>query len=51
MRGIRHALERIYNPDWAGLAQVCIDAFKTGRPVTQVWAMSELRTRHRVRLI
>jgi hypothetical protein len=43
MRGIRHALERIYNPDWAGLAQVCIDAFKTGRPGTQVWAMSELR--------
>jgi hypothetical protein len=43
MRGIRHALERIYNPDWAGLAQVCIDAFKTGRPGTQIWAMSELR--------
>jgi hypothetical protein len=43
MRGIRHALERIYNPDWAGLAQVCIDAFNTGRPGTQRWAMSELR--------
>jgi hypothetical protein len=43
MRGIRHALERIYNPDWAGLAQVCIDAFKTRRPGSQVWAMSELR--------
>jgi hypothetical protein len=43
MRGIRHALERIYNPDWAGLAQVCIAAFKTGRPGTQRWAMSELR--------
>jgi hypothetical protein len=43
MRGIRHSLERIYNPDWAGLAQVCIDAFNTNRPGTQRWAMSELR--------
>jgi hypothetical protein len=43
MRGMRHALERIYNPDWASLAQVCIDAFKTGLPGAKVWAMSELR--------
>jgi hypothetical protein len=43
MRGMRHALERIYNPDWAGLAQVCIDAFKSGLPGAKVWAMSELR--------
>jgi hypothetical protein len=42
MRGIRHSLERIYDPDWAGLAQVCVDAFKTGRPGTQRWAISEL---------
>jgi hypothetical protein len=43
MRGMRHALERIYDPDWAGLAQVCIDAFKTGIPGAKVWGMSELR--------
>jgi hypothetical protein len=43
MRGMRHALERIYDPDWAGLAQVCIDAFKTGLPGAKVWGMSELR--------
>jgi hypothetical protein len=43
MRSMRHALERIYDPDWAGLAQVCIDAFKTGLPGAKVWAVSELR--------
>jgi hypothetical protein len=43
MRGMRHALERIYDPDWAGLAEVCIDAFNTGLPGARVWAMSELR--------
>jgi hypothetical protein len=43
MRGMRHALERIFDPDWAALAQVCIDAFNTGIPGAKTWAMSELR--------
>jgi hypothetical protein len=43
MRGMRHALERIFDPDWAGLAHVCIDAFNTGIPGAKTWGMSELR--------
>jgi hypothetical protein len=42
MRGIRHALERIFDPDWSGLADVCIDAYHSGSPGALVWALDEL---------
>lgn len=42
MRGLRHSLEAIANPDWAALAEACIAAIATGRPGTVLWAADEL---------
>jgi hypothetical protein len=42
MRGIRHALERIYEPDWPGLAEVCIEAFHSKFAGAKVWGFQEL---------
>lgn len=42
MRGLRHSLEAIANPDWAELAEICIAAIATGRPGTVLWAADEL---------
>ncbi len=42
MRGLRHALEAIVNPDWAVLAELCITAAGSSRPGTKLWAISQL---------
>jgi hypothetical protein len=42
MRGLRHALERIFNPEWAALADVCIELFASKRPGTRLWAIHQL---------
>ncbi len=42
MRGLRHALERIFNPDWAALADVCIELSASNRPGTRLWAIHQL---------
>lgn len=42
MRGLRHALEKAYAPDWSDLAEVCIKAAQHKRPGTRLWAIHEL---------
>src|SRR5215467_12177080 len=42
MRGLRHAWERIFNPDWVALADVCIDLSASKRPGTRLWAIHQL---------
>ena len=42
MRGLRHALEAIVNPDWAALADICMAAIESGRPGTVLWAVDQL---------
>jgi hypothetical protein len=42
MRGLRHDLEAIVNPDWMALADVCMDAIKSDRPGTVLWAVDQL---------
>ncbi len=42
MRGLRHALETAYAPDWSGLVDVCIKAAQHERPGTRLWAIREL---------
>jgi hypothetical protein len=42
MRGLRHASERIFNPDWAALADVCIELSASKRPGTRLWAVDQL---------
>jgi hypothetical protein len=42
MRGLRHALERIFDPDWAALADVCIELSTSKRPGTRLWAIHQL---------
>lgn len=45
MRGLRHSLEAIANPDWASLADACIAAItsaSTRRPGTVLWAAEQL---------
>src|SRR5215831_9977162 len=42
MRGLRHAFERIFNPDWAALADVCIELSASKRPGTRLWAIQQL---------
>ena len=42
MRGLRHSLEAIVNPDWNALADVCIDAARSPRLGTQLWALEQL---------
>jgi hypothetical protein len=42
MRGRRHALERIFNPDWATLADVCIELSASERPGTRLCAIHQL---------
>lgn len=44
MRGLRHSLEAIFNPDWAALADVCIEASRSSRAGTRLWAVNELFT-------
>ncbi len=42
MRGLRHTLEAIMNPDWTTLADICMDAARSGRPGTIMWAVDQL---------
>lgn len=42
MRGLRHALEAIVNPDWAALADLCIAAAGSARRGTKLWAINQL---------
>jgi len=42
MRGLRHVSERIFNPDWAALADVCIELSASKRPGTRLWAIHQL---------
>jgi hypothetical protein len=42
MRGLRHSLEAIVNPDWHALADECIAAARSPRSGTVLWAMHQL---------
>ena len=42
MRGLRHGLEAIVNPDWSVLADICIEAAQTERPGTILWSVDQL---------
>ena len=42
MRGLRHALEAIVSPDWSELADICIEAARSGRPGTVLWSVDQL---------
>jgi hypothetical protein len=42
MRGLRHASERTFNPDWTALADVCIELCASKRTGTRLWAMHQL---------
>jgi hypothetical protein len=42
MRGLRHAFERSFNPDWDALADLCIDLSASERPGTRLWAIHQL---------
>jgi hypothetical protein len=42
MRGLRHASEYIFNPDWAALADICIELSASKRPGTRLWAIDQL---------
>ena len=42
MRGLRHDLEAIVNPNWSVLADACLDAARSPRLGTRLWAIDEL---------
>ena len=42
MRGLRHGLEAIVAPDWPSLADICLDAARSTRLGTRLWALAEL---------
>jgi hypothetical protein len=42
MRGLRHRWEGISKPDWAALADVCIELSASKRPGTRLWAIHQL---------
>jgi len=42
MRGLRHSLEAIVNPDWDALASICIELASSARPGTRLWALDQL---------
>lgn len=42
MRGLRHVLEAIMDPDWQALADICRSAASSGRPGTVRWANEQL---------
>lgn len=42
MRGLRHSFERIFNPDWRALAEVCMELCGSRRPGTRIWATHQL---------
>jgi len=42
MRGLRHSFERIFDPDWAALADVCMELCESRRPGTRLGAIYQL---------
>jgi hypothetical protein len=42
MRGLRHRLEAIVDPDWTALADYCLAAARSDRPGTRLWAIDQL---------
>jgi hypothetical protein len=44
MRGLRHCLEAIVSPDWACLADICLDLAGSPRKGTRLWAINQLAT-------
>jgi HEAT repeat protein len=42
MRGLRHRLEAIVNPNWSELADMCLEAARSRRPGTRLWAIAQL---------
>jgi uncharacterized membrane-anchored protein len=42
MRGLRHNLETIVNPEWSVLADICLKAALSPRLGTRLWAIAEL---------
>jgi hypothetical protein len=42
MRGLRHTLEAVYNPDWNALEGECIAALRSAHPGARFWAANEL---------
>jgi HEAT repeat protein len=42
MRGLRHSCERIFNPDWPALADICLELSRSKRPGTRMWAINQL---------
>jgi hypothetical protein len=42
MRGLRHSLEAIVNPDWTLLADICLGAAQSPRLGTRLWAIHQL---------
>jgi hypothetical protein len=41
-RGFRHACEAIVNPDWSALADICLEAARSARLGTRLWAIDQL---------
>jgi hypothetical protein len=42
MRGLRHRLEAIVVPDWACLADICLELARSPRKGTRLWAIEQL---------
>lgn len=42
MRGLRHRLEAIVEPDWAYLADICLDRANSPRKGTRLWSIYQL---------
>lgn len=42
MRGLRHSFEAIFAPDWAALADVCMELCESKRAGTRMWATHQL---------
>lgn len=42
MRGLRHSLEAIVNPEWGALTEACLEAIRTPRLGTKLWSLSQL---------
>src|SRR3989304_5930810 len=42
MRGLRHDLEAIVEPDWSALADICLELARSTRLGTKLWAIDEL---------
>jgi len=42
MRGLRHCSEAVFNPDWDGLAAVCLSLVESPRAGTRLWTVDQL---------